>query len=229
MGKLYPLNENSNILRKCKECKKEYPQLIEHFWRNSGRKDGLEYICKECSCVKKDEFIYKRHKYRKSINYVTNTQICKDCGKELSLTPEYFGRRKDVPSGYDRACKNCRSKSELNFALKQQKLIDNNIWTCTSCHKDLELNKINFHKKGDSPTKFSYRCKTCVQKDPYRFNRKEDNENLKYYLNSILKGTKARTKKKKIIFDITYDDILQLYVEQEGKCAITKLEMTHIM
>ena len=38
-----------NQTKTCTKCKKEFPATSEYFHRHSGRKDGLNEICKECS------------------------------------------------------------------------------------------------------------------------------------------------------------------------------------
>lgn len=225
----HQLKEDKDKLRKCKKCKKEYPQLVEYFWKNSAYKDGLEHTCKECSHIIKDEFYNKQHRYRNSINYITNTQICKDCKKELPLTPEYFWRRNDKLSGYDRRCKECHGKWELTKIYKSQRLLDNNIWVCSSCGRELELTKINFYKRTDSPTGFAYRCKNCVGKDPSRYDRKSDSENLKQYLKETLNGIKQRARKKNLNCDLTLEFLLDLYHKQNELCAISGLKMTHAL
>lgn len=61
------------------------------------------------------------------------------------------------------------------------------------------------------------RTKDLIQKD-YR-------GTLKGRLVSIFNSAKSRAKKKELDFNITPEDLLELYYQQDGKCAITNLKM----
>lgn len=62
------------------------------------------------------------------------------------------------------------------------------------------------------------RTKNDIQKD-YRIT-------IKGRLVSIFNGAKKRARLKKLVFEITPEDLIELYYKQNGRCAITNLEMS---
>ena len=73
-------------------------------------------------------------------------------------------------------------------------------------------------------------CKDCQRKRYYEQRNKlfEDNElALKYKLQQALKGTRRRSKEKNIYNDLTLDYLMYLWEKQDGKCALTGMQMTY--
>ena len=154
------------------------------------------------------------------------TQICKSCKKELPLTSEYFWRRRDYKLGFYSKCKLCESERD-NIEAKKTQDLKSNKWTCTTCGKTLELNSKNFYRRNDSFTGYQFRCKLCLVKDPNRYDRLINKDDLSYYIKDRYHGAKTRSNNKGITFDITLEYLMDLWNKQNGLCAITKLPMTH--
>lgn len=73
-------------------------------------------------------------------------------------------------------------------------------------------------------------CKDC-QRDRYYKQRnklfEDDKLALRYKLQQALKGTRRRSKEKNIYNDLTLDYLMYLWEKQDGKCALTGIQMTY--
>lgn len=73
-------------------------------------------------------------------------------------------------------------------------------------------------------------CKDC-QRERYYHERQRLFENddvaLRYKLQQALKGTRRRSKEKNIYNDLTLDYLMYLWEKQDGKCALTGMQMTY--
>ncbi len=159
------------------------------------------------------------------IEILVSEKICKRCKQTLSL--DNFWKNSSIKDGYFSKCKVCAIKISDDNYLKKQKYLYKNIWTCSTCNTQYKLNDNNFYKRKDSVTGFQHRCKTCLKKDPSRYDRLINKNDLKYYLKDNYHRAKYRAKKKGIEFNLTLKGLLELYVEQAGECAITGLKMKH--
>jgi len=153
------------------------------------------------------------------------TKICKLCKEELSI--DNFWKNPSVKDGYFNKCKSCATKVKNINALKKQQYINNNLWTCSGCNLTLPLTSKNFYKRTDSETGFQHRCKICLKKDPKRCDRLVKKDDLEYYLKDRFFGARNRAKTKNISFNLTLDYLKELWNIQEGKCAISKIKMSH--
>lgn len=152
---------------------------------------------------------------------------CKGCRKNYPLTAEFFYRNPGNTTGFFSKCKKCaNSVNEIN-AVKQQKFLEENLWTCSTCDRTLLLNKDNFYKRSDSKTGFQFRCKQCMKKDPGRCKRLINNGDLNYFLHERYIGCRSRSRKKKLDFNISEEDIKDLWIKQNGLCAISGIKMNH--
>lgn len=108
-------------------------------------------------------------------------------------------------------------------------LIDTKV--CCRCKKELPLTEEFFHVSNFLADGFNSHCKDC-RKQSYHLSRKPEN-NLEKLLNQRIIDLKTRTKKKRVKYDTVLDFdlayLLELWLKQEGKCAISKIEMTHIL
>ena len=153
------------------------------------------------------------------------TKTCKLCKEELSI--DNFWKNPSIKDGHFNKCKSCATKVKDINALKKQKYLNNNLWTCSGCNKTLPLTTENFYKRSSSDTGFQNRCKSCLKKDPSRYDRLIKKDDLDYYLKDRFFGAKNRAKAKNISFNLTLDYLKELWNIQEGKCAISKVEMSH--
>jgi len=155
-----------------------------------------------------------------------NFKTCKLCKKNLSI--DSFWKNPSIKDGYFNKCKICAAKIRNINVLKEQKYLNDNLWTCSTCNITLPLTIENFHKRNDSSTGFQHRCKKCVMKDPLRYNRYSDSENLQLYIKDILNGIKSRSRTKNLKFELTVEFLIDMFNNQNGECAISKEKMTYI-
>lgn len=157
---------------------------------------------------------------------IIETKICKRCNKELTL--DKFYKHPGYKDGLCNKCKICVGEVQYENVLEKQKQVESNIWTCSSCNRELVLDSENFHKRSDSVTGYQHRCKVCLKKDPRRVTRLIKNNDLDLFIYDNFYNAQYRAKKKNIEFTITSQDLKELWDSQKGKCALTGLNMTHI-
>lgn len=70
-------------------------------------------------------------------------------------------------------------------------------------------------------------CKRYRENNKNKFYeaQKERRNNLSGRLGMIFQSAKDRAQRKKIKFDLSIDDLHALWIKQDGKCAITNLQM----
>lgn len=97
---------------------------------------------------------------------------------------------------------------------------------CKSCgnYKSSE----NYHKGVRNKNRFekSHICKICSSGRNRKVVRKSS-ENLEGCLYQMFQNTRTRSKKKKLLFDIDLEFLKYLYNKQNGKCALSGIEMTY--
>ena len=152
-------------------------------------------------------------------------KVCKLCKEELSINN--FWKNPSNKDGYFGKCKVCATKTKDINALKKQKYLEDNLWTCSTCNITFPLTKENFHKRNDSDTGFQHRCKKCLEKDPTRVNRLIKKDDLDLFIKDRFHGARSRSIKKGIEFELTLEYLKDLWNIQNGLCAITKIKMTH--
>jgi hypothetical protein len=131
------------------------------------------------------------------------SKVCKLCKNNLSV--ENFWKNPNNKDGLFGKCKSCVNKVKEVNAIKNQKYLEENLWTCSTCSLTLSLTEENFYKRKDSYTGFQYRCKNCLKKDPARYNRLINKDSLLFYLKDIYHGAKNRAIKKNIHFSLTLE------------------------
>lgn len=57
--------------------------------------------------------------------------------------------------------------------------------------------------------------------------RSSKNNSLEYILKARLNDAKQRSRKHNIYFDLTYEDMLDMWNKQNGLCALSGIPMTH--
>ena len=154
-----------------------------------------------------------------------NTKVCKLCKEELSI--DNFWKNPSVKDGYFNKCKICANKVKDINALKKQKYLQDNLWTCSTCNTTLPLTKENFHKRIDSETGFQHRCKNCLYKDKARSTRKLKHSDLDLFLKDLIHLVNYRSKKFKRENDISLSFLKELWKKQNGTCTLTGLHMEH--
>lgn len=120
-------------------------------------------------------------------------------------------------------------KSRKGKRLKyQQKDIYNNI-ICYKCLNYKLLDNFDNNNENFYRDKKDRRCKDCKRE---QYNKRKNQNRGKKDLNRILLerflGLKERSKSKNLEVSITIEDLRNLWILQNGKCALSGINMTYI-
>ena len=74
--------------------------------------------------------------------------------------------------------------------------------------------------------RYLYECKECKKNRIYQ-KREKARETIEWSLNIIIKQLEQWAKKRKIAFNISIPDVLELWEKQEGKCYYTGYDMEY--
>lgn len=155
-------------------------------------------------------------------------RICKCCNRELPETTEYFNKywsknNKFEPGElYHTVCKQCEFDKEYNDNWK------NGLLKCKCCNNYFP--EEIFHKQGKSIIRHGRdsRCPQCKAKQNKIAREKyDDKTKLEKVLLSRFLGAQDRAKRQNIEFNITKEDIENLWNLQNGLCAISDIPMTY--
>lgn len=198
---------NSKI---CSDCKSE--KTIAEFPK--GRRQ-----CKEC---------------RSKLDYfdetldpnITTKQCCGVGGCKKTLTLCNFTLCKTGQFGYSNLCKDCR-KVKRRINTNEDPDYEGTKICCGLLCRSKELLKTEFDKDKFSGDGLQSVCKKC-----FKIKHGICKSQLEPFIVKIVKDTRNRIKAKAsagriLAFDIDKEFIVQLYKQQGGKCAITKIEMMH--
>lgn len=105
------------------------------------------------------------------------------------------------------------------------------LYLCNKCKKYKSFECFNKDKStlnGDRDG-LCRECRKC-QRERYYYERNrltDNNKALIYKLKQALKGTQRRSKVKNCYTDLTYEYLRYLWDKQNGKCALTGIDMTY--
>ena len=156
-------------------------------------------------------------------------KLCTKCLKYYPMTREYFHVRSNVKCGFDSYCKECAKEKEK----KRVRVPAFNSEGFLYCKKCKTYKPVDHFYPNSSTIKcrqyYSDNCKECEAE------RKKASRELTYtndkesFLKSLMQGCKTRAlKENKFKFDLTLEQLLELWDKQKGLCAISGLEMTTI-
>nr|DAE03160.1 MAG TPA: restriction endonuclease [Podoviridae sp. ctU7u6] len=101
-------------------------------------------------------------------------------------------------------------------------------YRCSECKMYKSADEF-FHVAHNKHRKeISYMCKECkkrVRKE--KVNELSDAESLLETMKIRLNDARNRAKKKNLYFDLTLDNLMNLWTQQKGKCALTGFDMTY--
>ena len=152
------------------------------------------------------------------------TKVCKTCNRELPSNREFFNRYRDK-NGKEHlrdVCRECAYKEKLQEEWKGDLL------KCHYCGQYKTIDQFDINNEKRLRNGRDNRCKKC-KSDLSKLNKLNysNEQKLHHILLSRLLGAKQRATKKNIEFDITLEDLVDIYNKQKGLCAITGLKMTH--
>lgn len=144
-----------------------------------------------------------------------NIKICTICNISKNLNE--FHNLKTGKFGKHSNCKNCRSQYRKNLCYKKP---INGKLKCCKCHVIKDV--IEFYAERSSSTGLQSCCKTCSKEKIY-----ESQSKLIGYLTKIYNNLQIQSKKNKEIFEITKEDIIEIYNSQNKKCALSDEMLTY--
>ena len=154
---------------------------------------------------------------------------CDCCGKEFPHKIEHWRKLSTSINNncWHTTCRSCEDKKTLEENIKEENGIK--YYKCSICGEWLTSD--NFDQAGGN--KYQYRdgldkrCHNCKikQNKEARTNYSEERR-LEKILQARWLGARDRAKSKNRLFDISKEDLMDLWNKQEGKCAISKIPMT---
>jgi len=151
-------------------------------------------------------------------------KTCNRC--DLSLPVDHFYRRKTSPDGVGTVCKNCVKKNRTRDITHW----DGDKLLCLRCreYKDPSC----FTSRPNSPHRSDKvgQCKECRKAlEEKRRICNRGNGSIDRVLLERFLGARDRASRRGIDCDITVDHLKELWVKQDGLCAISGLPMSHII
>lgn len=150
-------------------------------------------------------------------------QKCECCGQVFPRSREFFKRdTKQAKNSYHKTCRSCEQQKLLSDNWKDGKL------KCWHCGQWLDPTEFGDHPHYSYRGNKDKRCHKCKQAQ----NKKaREAYNDKVRLNKVIQsrwlGAKKRAKDRGIPFTITKLEIHNLWQQQNGLCALSKIPMTY--
>jgi hypothetical protein len=146
-----------------------------------------------------------------------SSKICNNCNKDKLFTE--YNKSKSGRYGYMNVCRECRKEHRrtLNFTAPEtgSKL-------CQQCNTVKDVN--DFYKDKSSSFGLHTYCKMCSVYNTQVWASTYDGFIKKIYT-EIQHNLKKKAKQ--LSFNITIEDIKQLYTKQKGLCALSGLTLTY--
>lgn len=139
-------------------------------------------------------------------------QLCLKCNIIKSFND--FSNNCNNKNGKMTRCKQCISL--LNKAKNIQR-IETGIKRCSMCK--VQQNVINFNSCKTATDGLHSNCKKCSK----NISKKWLESDIKNFIKKVYLSCKHNclNRRKNLVFDITEEDILELYYKQEGKCSLS--------
>jgi hypothetical protein len=145
-------------------------------------------------------------------------KTCKNCN--IVKNVDDFHKLKSGSMGRHPNCKECRSvvRKAENFKKKTQGSKE-----CPKCKIIQDYSE--YSKDKSSYDGCQTYCKTCQRKNMKEYYK---DGGIDRFFQKLMRDLKHNSKKRKININITLEDIKDLYKKQNGKCALTGIEMTYL-
>jgi len=151
---------------------------------------------------------------------------CSKCKRAFDKVEENFYRQGE--GKFASICKKCQH--DKSFAGRLEKAIENGNYICRVCENELPLTSEYFSVRSENITGFQNTCKKCKSNHTQKHRvRKAIKDDVNDVLQSRLVTARSRCKSTQYEFNITLEDLKELWDKQKGKCAISGIEMTHKM
>lgn len=202
-----------NIRKTCTKCNVE--KSITEFSKHNTGKHGVASVCKPCHNA-----YQKAHRSKTNNKRSTESKECSVCHEIKDA--EHFYSDRNSSDGLRSECKACN----IAYTKARQSTLNNPRSTehkkCIMCNeiKDAEHFGSN---KNNSDGLNSY-CKAC---ENIRIKARKDKQTPEQFLRNLYNNARHRTKKSGKPFELVFDDVMNLWNEQRGLCALTGVQMTH--
>lgn len=150
----------------------------------------------------------------------TNYKTCPVCGRSLPANRKFFKRHSDETL-HD-VCKFCEDSEKRRAEWKGDLL------RCHICGKFLPVSEFAKHPAYPYRDGHDARCSKCRTRQSNDTKKKFSEEKaLTHILQMRFLCAKERAKKKNLPFDLTKKYLKELWDRQNGKCAVSGIEMTY--
>ena len=122
-------------------------------------------------------------------------------------------------------CKTCIADERLKE--KENENFKDGLLICRVCKEYKTLDNFTQNRNNAPRKNHDTRCNCCKQKVRNNILRDKDfDSRLMHLLAERLNGAKRRATMKNLPFDLTLENLLLLFNKQNGKCAISNIDMT---
>lgn len=151
-------------------------------------------------------------------------KLCTRCQKYKPMTSKYFPKRNNVKCGYESHCKDCKKKKESKRT-RIPSFNENGELYCYTCKTYKTVSEFYKGEKCKCRKDYSRECKNCESERKRIKRATQEINNRDLFLSRLLYGCKTRALKNKIPFDLTKDQLIELFEKQNEKCALSNLTM----
>jgi len=148
--------------------------------------------------------------------------FCINCNTELDRenisNSRYRGKRK--------ICKSCIKEERLT-SKQNSNFNKDGLLICRVCNEYKTLDNFTQNRNNTPRKNHDTRCHCCKQKIRNSYLKVLNFEDrLKHIVRERVKGAEARAKLKNLPFDLNDDFIISLFYKQDGKCALSNIDIT---
>ena len=151
-------------------------------------------------------------------------QVCTTCGKSKPLTSEFFQKRMRMKSGFVKQCNECRT---IHRTDRSRQHWEGTLLVCLRCGVPKPLDQFRENQNNKHRQNKDRNCKDC--RKSVEDNRKRNSrgkEDIDSIINDRYWGMIDRAKRKGWSIDFDKQYLKELWIQQQGLCAITKIQMT---
>lgn len=162
--------------KQCQGCKQILP--ADYFRRNKRKRNGLDYLCKDCSKILREQYNQRWSEVRESKNkdeftlFPAFEKTCSICHQTKHFT--MFFKHRNSKDGYSSSCKDCDLKRQKTYIEKQKGLPkttpENKV--CSACKRLLSASE--FNKSRERKDGLYIHCRECQNKKRKEYISKPD-------------------------------------------------------
>lgn len=162
---------------------------------------------------------------KSKIHIKESKKTCSKCGVEKEISVKNFHKRKVSLDGYSGVCKDCRS-----FVRHKEKHWHNGLLICMDCGEYKDINEFDINSSNRHRNFKSRICKKCKGLQyKRRLIQNRGDQGIERLLTERFCGIRDRAKKNKLILDFGKEYLRELWIKQNGKCALSGVDMTTLV